>query len=363
MEHLIQLPSGSGPSKTNLCGDGEPGRPGSLSDLSSLQEGGLLLHRYLIAIAPPPPSLQAKSLLFFTFSFFIWISFYWSTRKVHTNRPKVILFSHFYNEEMLLPFWIDHHKHMFDEALLLNFNSTDRSVDIIRSQAPAGWKVYHWASDFDFVRFRTEFMNNEKLYPDAWKIFLTTTEFLVHDDLSTTLMLHPMPSAFRFRSYIMIGDDSEPLVDKVPLLQQRHVYTLAPLTHEFFHGNTKTFNVSDGKIYFYSRMIHSFDSMEYTEGLHEAAKFCVDSFSAEGFIAKFAFTPWPEAIDRKLQIASRIPEEYLDKGWATHHRDNLNTSRMEEQRKYLLEHTGDFSKRDRVSVRGIDHRMFSRMYT
>ena len=274
---------------------------------------------------------------------------------------KTVLFSHFYNEELLLPFWIDQHKDMFEEAVLVNFNSTDRSVDIIRSRAPPGWKVYHWGSNFDFVKFRTDVMSNERLYPDAWKIFLTTMEFLVHDDLSRLLMKEYMSSSFRFRAYIMVGDDSEPLVDNVPLLQQRSVYTIAPLAHEAFQVPGEELNASIG-LTMYSRIMHSFDSMEYSEGLHHGAEFPVKRFSDEGFIAKLAFTPWPETIQRKVQIGSRIPKEYFEQGMATHHRDNVNAQRLNEQREYLLKYTDDFSKPNTVAAREADHRIFARVY-
>lgn len=261
-----------------------------------------------------------------------------------------------------MPFWIDHHKGKFDEAMLVNFNSTDRSVDIIRKRAPQGWKVYHWGSNFDFVKFRTDFMPNEKLFPDSWKIFLTTTEFVVHDDLSTLLMHEKMPSAFRFRSYVMVGDDSKPLVDHVPLLQQRSLYTVAPLTHEVFRVNRKDFNASSGVNYFYSRIMHSFDRLEYGEGLHQSVEFPVQKFSNEGFIAKFSFTPWPEAIDRKVQIGCRIPQEFFEKGWATHHRDNANVTQLNDQREYLLQYTDDFSRQETFLARSPDHRMFARVF-
>ena len=274
---------------------------------------------------------------------------------------KVVLFSHFYNEELLVPFWIDQHKDMFEEAVLVNFNSTDRSVDIIRSRAPPGRKVYHWGSNFDFVKFRTDVMSNERLYPDAWKIFLTTMEFLVHDDLSRLLMKEYMSSSFRFRAYIMVGDDSEPLVDNVPLLQQRSVYTIAPLAHEAFEVRGEKFNASTGETV-YSRIMHSFDSMEYTEGLHDGAGFPVKRLSDEGFIAKVAFTPWPETIERKVQIGSRIPKEYFEKCMTKHYRDNVNAQRLNEQREYLLKYTDDFSKPNTVAAREADHRIFARVY-
>jgi hypothetical protein len=102
--------------------------------------------------------------------------------------------------------------------------------------------------------------------------------------------------------------------------------------------------------------------MEYTEGLHDGAEFRVKRFSDEGFIAKLAFTPWPETIQRKVQIGSRIPKEYFEKGMATHHRDNVNAQRLNEQREYLLKYTDDFSKPNTVAAREADHRIFARVY-
>ena len=58
-------------------------------------------------------------------------------------RPRrlVILISHFFNEEFLLPYWIQQHAPMFDMAILLDYNSTDRSLEIIRREAPSTWKT------------------------------------------------------------------------------------------------------------------------------------------------------------------------------------------------------------------------------
>lgn len=298
----------------------------------------------------------------------VLLTMYWLYKSIlikkrEPSRCNAVLFSHFYNEELLMPFWIDQHRHMFDDAMLVDFGSTDRSVDILRERAPAGWKVYHWGNNFDFAKFRTEFMIKEKLFPGAWKIFLTTTEFLAHDDLCTLLQHASVPSAFRFRSYVMVGDDSQSLVENVPLLQQRSLYTVAPLTHEVFHVSAEHFNASSGINKYYSRIMHSFDSMEYRVGVHDRINMPVDNFSDEGFIVKFAFTPWPEVIDRKIQIASRIPQELFEKGMATHHQDNLNVSRMKEQREYLLQYTDDLSKPTTAEARAADHRMFARIYT
>ncbi len=38
---------------------------------------------------------------------------------------KTYLFSHIKNEEDLLPQWLNHHKHMFDHGVIIDFGSTD----------------------------------------------------------------------------------------------------------------------------------------------------------------------------------------------------------------------------------------------
>ena len=47
-------------------------------------------------------------------------------------RKPTLLISHFYNEAVLLPYWIQHHAPLFDSAILIDYNSTDASRMIIQ---------------------------------------------------------------------------------------------------------------------------------------------------------------------------------------------------------------------------------------
>ncbi len=40
---------------------------------------------------------------------------------------KTTLVSHIFNEEYLIPFWLNHHKTMFDQIIIIDYNSTDKS--------------------------------------------------------------------------------------------------------------------------------------------------------------------------------------------------------------------------------------------
>ena len=51
--------------------------------------------------------------------------------------PTVGMVTHFYNEEMLLPYFIRHHAGIFDEVIMIDWGSTDRSRAIIADQAPS----------------------------------------------------------------------------------------------------------------------------------------------------------------------------------------------------------------------------------
>ena len=45
------------------------------------------------------------------------------------------------DEALMLPQWISHHASMFHRAYLLDYNSTDNSMQIARAFAPASWKI------------------------------------------------------------------------------------------------------------------------------------------------------------------------------------------------------------------------------
>ena len=50
-----------------------------------------------------------------------------------------------YNEEYLLPFWIEHHKKLMDDGIIdhvvvVDYRSTDNSMNIIRKMCPT-WEI------------------------------------------------------------------------------------------------------------------------------------------------------------------------------------------------------------------------------
>lgn len=86
--------------------------------------------------------------------------------------------THFYNEEYLLPWWLNHHKKYFDFGILIDYGSTDRSVEICKQICPH-WQVLPSGNQyFDAAQCDYEVMFYERQIT-GWRTVLTTTEFLV----------------------------------------------------------------------------------------------------------------------------------------------------------------------------------------
>jgi len=93
---------------------------------------------------------------------------------------KVLVICHFYNEEYLLPFWLDHHTKLFDHGIMINNGSTDRSVEIIKEYAP-DWKIIDSKlNSFDALALDCIVQQQEMTW-NGWKICLNVSEFITND--------------------------------------------------------------------------------------------------------------------------------------------------------------------------------------
>ena len=91
---------------------------------------------------------------------------------------KTTLLTNVFNEEYLLPFWLHHHKNMFDEIIIIDYNSTDKSMDICKSICPDCIIIKTRNEYFDAEKIDEEFMSIENQI-EGIKIVLNTTEFLI----------------------------------------------------------------------------------------------------------------------------------------------------------------------------------------
>ena len=226
-------------------------------------------------------------------------------------RRRVMLISHFYNEALLLPYWIRHHAHMFDHAVLIDYNSTDDSVAIIQREAPSSWHVVKSKhATFGAGSCDQEVMEWEAKFPDDWHLALTTTEFLnVHDARAMFAALEPhgqLSRLLHFPTFLMVGSDAKPLERFDPLVFQRSVYVPLDLHNK------------------YSRFAHAGfkDNRYYGLGRH---KFCVQRLPyvavwvRDAFISKFLYTPYPQIIERTVQIAGRMSREDVQRHIGNNH--------------------------------------------
>ena len=138
--------------------------------------------------------------------------------------------SHFLNEELFLPHWLRHHVPMFDHGIMIDYGSTDRSVEIIRELAPH-WEIRKTHND----RFMEPAITNEVaeiekgLPPKYWKLVLNVTEFLVCADLRVFIVNFekefPHLPGFKTTGILMVDSPEEEqteLTDAPLVLQRRH---------------------------------------------------------------------------------------------------------------------------------------------
>ena len=247
------------------------------------------------------------------------------------SAPKRILITHFYNEAFFLPYWIRHHARMFDMAILIDYNSDDNSVDIIRKLAPSTWRVVktrnkNWeAEDID-----REVVWYENQYPQDWKIALCLTEFLVAPNFKQTLEKYENAGKRRGNPYhermiysiptvSVFGDEREALVAVKPLVQQRAVYGHhdADKVTGVESVSMQLINVSPA-ISMYHRFVHKNmpeNLMQYNFGRHYIAHLNGPQVSRDcdpwikelndTFIMKYIWSPWPDTKQRKLTLEQK----------------------------------------------------------
>jgi hypothetical protein len=102
--------------------------------------------------------------------------------KLIMNQLTVIC--HIYNEEYLLPFWLEHHSQIFDHGIIIDYCSTDRSIEIINKMC-SHWKVITTKNinkdgTPNFNAFLVDLEVNEvETMIEGHKICLNVTEFLI----------------------------------------------------------------------------------------------------------------------------------------------------------------------------------------
>jgi hypothetical protein len=208
------------------------------------------------------------------------------------------LITHIYNEEYLLPFWLNHHKDIFDNLVVIDYNSTDNSIKLCSDIWPNCKVITTRNDDFNAENVDKEIMDIENDI-EGIKMVLNTTEFLICHKPIKELFLN---------KHISVS-----------------VKTYSPYSKKYYYpkDNVELFNLllNDDVRYHTDRsdrQIHNFKNGNYTLGRHATYNEKIET--NELYVIWFGYFPMNEyLINRKLQIQSQIPQGDKNNGFGTQH--------------------------------------------
>jgi hypothetical protein len=217
----------------------------------------------------------------------------------------------FYNEEYLLPWWINHHKKLFEHGILIDYHSTDRSYEICKELCPPNWQIVKsMNNDFASDGIDSEYQYYEKTV-GGFKMPLTTAEFLL-----TPLPLYELDAFciknqidyFRAHGVCMVDTNTNelPTYDK-NLYEQKH--------HGMIEGyiGPKYTPIPDYFWFYFSRCYHNKEFGDYAPGRHWLNNSYYQYRAKDVFVLKYKYSPWnPTTISRIQQFKSRVPQSDLD---------------------------------------------------
>ncbi len=246
--------------------------------------------------------------------------------------------THVYNEEFLLDSWIRHHRDVFDHGIVVDFNSTDQSMDVVKELAP------HWTIvQSPLLEFSAEPLDRliESIERElsGTRMTLTVTEFLLGNprELLSEQLIVP--------SIDLINMPFDPPFNPdLPWHEQR--------VHGIHYKSTSKFRSN-----LRGRSIHKIN-VNYPVGRHFDG-----SIGGSMLIYRVAGCLVNEKmIERRLQIQSKIPVSDVLKNYGVQHHDfgrGLTREKLLEQELYEQSISLDLSgviesSVNRVSVGAID---------
>lgn len=214
---------------------------------------------------------------------------------------------HFYNEEYLLPWWLEHHRKIFDHGIMIDYHSTDRSCELIREYCPS-WSIVKTRNPyFESSTIDQEVMDYERDL-QGWRVALNVPEFLYGN---VGQLNHTELDQVFVGNYVFI----DPAMGAEPLPNQP-LHTQASWGHYQAGDGCHTLNLSSRC----SRSIHR-KPVKYTPGRHWGGKSATFDDLAI-FYYGYAFLN-SQVLERKLQIRSKMDPEELRKV-GNHHPNTLN---------------------------------------
>jgi hypothetical protein len=218
----------------------------------------------------------------------------------------MIVISHFHNEEYLLPFWLKHHKKIFDHGILIDSNSTDKSVEIIQKIVPDWEIVKSPMKMFDSVKMDELIMEIERKHEEKSKIVLNSTEFLMVSDFDTFRKLTSKPkSIHQIPTALMVDTTPNENPSKVDnLLEQKSFGVWHDALNVFYLNKKYKFTKQER-----GRFIHTFKDGQYLPGRHATYLNAKRLSRKIAYIRWYYYSPWNDVtIARKLNIRNTLSE-------------------------------------------------------
>lgn len=236
-----------------------------------------------------------------------------------SSDPTFTIISHIFNEEYMLPFWLEYHASIFDNGIIIDYYSTDNSIKIINKICPH-WKVIKTVNlnadgspNFKAELIDKEVNEIEKTIESGYKICLNTTEFFMIPEINKGKLSESfLPSKYYFLKTYM-GMNSK---------------------LDFYPENITDFFKSIDRINYENnimrsyRILHSDLYINYGAGRHTCDvndatnKIIRDDI----FILWIGFYPFnKETLKRKLQIQNNIPLYDKEHGLGSQHITNYDS--------------------------------------
>jgi len=211
------------------------------------------------------------------------------------------LIAHIYNEEFLLPFWLKHHLPDFDNGIIIDFYSTDSSLDIVRNLAPH-WKIIRSTLPYFEAEKLDRLVESIEASISGPRLCLNVTEFLIGDPRKVKgQLIIPQVSLINLES-------DEPFNNNLPFHQQRKAGLIADSKLSIQDSRFPIFSGPSG------RSLHDFQ-IRYPLGRHfliQAPTEMLIYRVSDCFVAE-------EMYKRRLQIQEKIPTKENSLGRGRHH--------------------------------------------
>ncbi len=227
--------------------------------------------------------------------------------------------THIYNEEYLLPFWLEHHSKIFDHGIIIDYRSTDSSLEICKRICPTWSIITSKNKNFSAHDVDVEVMAIENTC-EGLKIALNTTEFLF-----TNTSINLLFKNYEDKEVCIAINSTTPYYNK--FIYPTDINSLKNILLDPSLKYKK--NDRPGPTGY--RFLHNYSNGRYTLGRHtsEHNSTVLDELQ----IVWLGYFPWNEhLIKRKLQIKHNVPQHDKNSGAGFQHLYTIE--QMEEKLSY-----------------------------